>query len=225
MAHVMARMKVKGKQYEISVDLDEALKVKAGKGDVMAALQGNNIFVDLKKGNVAPSKDLMDAFGTTDVYQIAQKIMVSGEVQKNQEFRDAERDAKVKQLVDAIVRNAIDQHGRPYTSERIVRGLQEVHYNIDIRPADQQLHDAIHALKNILPIKVEVKRVKLTIPARFTGQVYGLFKDIKESEEWLGNGDLQVIANIPSGMQLDFYDKLNGVTHGAVRSEEMPEKK
>jgi ribosome maturation protein SDO1 len=225
MAHVMARMKVKGKTYEISVDLDEALKVKAGKGDVMAALQGSNIYVDLKKGNVAAGKDLTEAFGTTDVNEIAKKIMTSGEIQKNQEFRDAEREARVKQVVDMIIRNAVDQHGRPYTADRITRALDEVHYNIDKRPADQQLHDAIHAIKQILPIKIEVKRVKLTIPARFTGQVYGLFKEIKESEEWLGNGDLEVIANIPSGMQLDFYDKLNNVTHGAVRSEEMPEKK
>lgn len=225
MPHVTARTKVKGKPYEISVDLDEALKVKAGKGDIMSALQGRNIFTDLKKGNVAAAKDLTDAFGTTDVYAIATKIITTGEVQKTQEFRDAAREAQIKQLVDLIVRNAIDQHGRPYTAERITRALDEVHYNIDNRPADQQLHDALHKLKEILPIKIDVKRVKLVIPARFTGQVYGLFKDVKESEEWLGNGDLEVIANIPSGMQLDFYDKLNGVTHGAVRSEELGEKK
>lgn len=225
MPHVTARIKVKGKPYEISVDLDEALKVKAGKGDIMAALQGRNIFVDLKKGNVAAAKDLTEAFGTTDVYAIATQIITKGEVQKTQEFRDAAREAQIKQLVDLIVRNAIDQNGRPYTADRITRGLEEVHYNIDNRPADQQLHDALHKLKEILPIKVDVKRVKLIIPARFTGQVYGLIKDIKESEEWLGNGDLEVIANIPSGMQLDFYDKLNGFTHGAARSEELTDKK
>jgi rRNA metabolism SBDS family protein len=225
MPHVTARIKVKGKPFEISVDLDEALKVKAGKGDVMSALQGRNVFVDLKKGNVAPAKDLTECFGTTDVYAIATQIITKGEVQKTQEFRDAAREAQIKQLVDLIVRNAIDQNGRPYTADRITRGLEEVHYNIDNRPADQQLHDALHKLKEILPIKVDVKRVKLTIPARFTGQVYGLVKDIKESEEWLGNGDLEVIANIPSGMQLDFYDKLNSFTHGAARSEELVDKK
>jgi ribosome maturation protein Sdo1 len=32
---------------------------------------------------------------------------------------------------------------------------------------------------------------------------------------------LQAIINLPSGMQLDFYDKLNHITHGAVQSEEM----
>ena len=224
MPHVTARMKVKGKQYEISVDLDEALKVKAGKGNIMSAVQGRGVFTDLKKGNVASVADLTDAFGTTDLYQIATKIITSGEVQKTQEFRDNERDAKIKQLVDMIVRNAIDQHGRPYTPDRITRALSEVHYNIDNRPAEQQLHDAIHKMKELLPIKIEVKRIKLTIPARFTGNIYGMLKDMKESEEWLNNGDLSVIVNIPAGLQLDFYDKLNSVTHGAIRSEEMPAK-
>ena len=77
----------------------------------------------------------------------------------------------------------------------------------------------------MFPIKIETKRIKITIPARFTGQVYGLIKDFKESEEWLANGNLQAILNIPSGMQIDFYDKLNGITHGAVQSEDLPEKK
>ena len=225
MPHVTARMKVKGKQYEISVDLDEALKLKAGKGDVMSALQGTAIFVDLKKGNVAPGKDLMDAFGTVDVYEIAKKIITSGEVQKTQEFRDSERDAKVKQLVELIVRNAVDQNGRPHTADRITRAISEAHYNIDNRPADQQLHDAISAIKTVIPIRVDVKRIKIIVPARFTGQVYGILKDMKESEQWLGNGDLEVVLNVPAGMQLDFYDKLNGITHGAARSEDFPEKK
>ena len=79
-------------------------------------------------------------------------------------------------------------------------------------------------LKEVIPIKIETKRVKLTIPARFTGQIYSTVSDFKESETWLDNGDLEIIVNIPSGMQIDFYEKLNSVTHGAVQSEEMSQK-
>jgi ribosome maturation protein SDO1 len=224
MVNVTARIKAKGKQYEIDVNLDEALKVKAGKGNLAQALITPQVFTDLKKGLRPSNAELTEAFGTTDVYEIAKKIITSGEVQKTQEFRDAEKDARIKQIVDLIVRNAVDQHGRPYTPERITRALDEAHFHADNRPADQQLHDAIESLKSIIPIKVEVKRIKLTIPARFTGQVYSIFKDMKESENWLNNGDLEVIMSIPAGMQLDFYDKLNAITHGAARSEEIPEK-
>lgn len=225
MSQVTARIKIKNIHYEILVDLDEALKVKAGKGDITRALITPNIFADMKKGMHAGKADLKDAFGTEDAYQIAQKIIISGEVQKNQEYRDAERDAKVKQVLQLILRNSVDQNGRPYTEERLKRALEEAHIHIDNRPPEQQLTEAIEKLQTILPIRLEKKRIRLTIPARYTGQAYGLLKDFKESEEWLSNGDLQTIIDIPAGMQLDFYDKLNAVAHGAIQSEEIKEKK
>lgn len=221
MATVEARIKVKGKTFEISVDLDEALKVRAGTGNVMAALNSPAIYTDATRGMVASKAELEQTFDTTDVYVIAEQIMKKGEIQKNQEFRDAEREKRIKQVIDLILRNAVDQHGRPYTAERIRKAIHEVHFNFDNRPAEQQMHELIPKLATIIPIKVETKKIKLKIPARFSGQVYGFLKDYKESEEWLANGDLQVIMNIPSGLQIDFYDKLNSVTHGAVISEEM----
>ncbi len=221
MATVEARIKVKGKQFEISVDLDEALKVKAGTGNVSSALNMPSIYTDLKKGFAASKAELNAAFDTEDVYKIAELIMKKGEIQKNQEFRDAEREKKVKQVIDLILRNSVDQHGRPYTEERIRKAINEVHFNFDNRPAEAQMPELVIKLATVIPIKVETKKVKLIIPARFSAQVYGMLKDYKESEEWLGNGDLQVIMNIPSGMQIDFYDKLNSVTRGAVVSQEM----
>lgn len=225
MSKVTARLNVKGKHFEIEVDLDEALKIKAGKGDIMSALAFPRIFSDMKKGNAAKESDLMDAFGTKDAYQIATKIIISGEVQKTQDFRDSEREMKIKRVIDLLLKNAVDQNGRPYTEERIKRAIEECHYNIDSRAPEQQLPDLLAKLQSVIPIKIETKRVKLTIPAQYTGQAYGILKDYKESEEWLPNGSLSAILNIPSGMQLDFYDKLNSITHGAVQSEELKEKK
>lgn len=221
MAKVEARIKAKGKQYEIHVDLDEALKVKQGTGDIIAAVDCNAVYYDIHKGTIASESDLKDAFGTTELYEIAKKIITKGEVQKNQEFREAEKEEKVKKVINLVVRNASDQNGRPYTEERIRRGAEEVHFKFDNRPAEKQMSDLMHELKKIIPIKIEIKRIKLVIPARFTGQVYGLIKDYKDSEEWLPNGDLKAIISIPSGIQFDFYDKLNSATHGSVQSEEM----
>ena len=119
------------------------------------------------------------------------------------------------------MRNAVDQNGRPYTEERIKRAAEEAHFNFDNRVPEQQMTDLVNKLKTVIPIKVETKRIRLIIPARFTGQAYVILKDFKESEEWLSNGDLQVILNIPSGLQIDFYDKLNAITHGAIQSEDL----
>ncbi|MBX4196623.1 ribosome assembly factor SBDS [Candidatus Pacearchaeota archaeon] len=223
MPKVVARIKIKNKHYEIQVDLDEALKVKAGKGNIMAAVDAPRVYYDMKKGNLASASDLMDAFGTQDFYEIAKKIIASGEVQKTQEFRDAEHEALIKQVIHLLLKNAIDQHGRPYTEDRLRRAIDEVHFNFDTKPAEQQMNLLLPKLQEVIPIRIETKKVKLIIPARFTGQVYGMLKDYKESEEWRPNGDLQVIMNIPSGLQIDFYDKLNSITHGAVQSQEMPQ--
>jgi len=224
MANVTARIKIKGKTYEIMVNLDEALRVREGSGDLMSALDCNAIYHDIKKGEIVPKAELIDAFGTADFMQAARKIIEKGEIQKTQEFRDAEHEKRIKQVIDILLKNAVDQNGRPYTEDRLKRAISEVHYNFDKRPAEQQIPELIHKLKTVIPIKIETKRIKLIIPARFTGYIYGLVKEFMESEEWLGNGDLQVIINIPSGMQIDFYDKLNSVTHGAVQSEELKEK-
>ncbi|MEK6844147.1 MAG: ribosome assembly factor SBDS [Nanoarchaeota archaeon] len=221
MASVTARIKLKGKHYEIYVNLDEALKVKNGNGDIMGALESPNIYYDLKEGKLASKADLQDAFQTTDAYEVAKKIISSGEIQKTQEFRDAEKEKKVKQVLSLILRNAVDQHGRPYTEERLKNALSQVHFNFDNRSAEQQMHDLINKLKEVIPIKMETKKIMLKIPARYTGQVYGILKDYKESEEWLANGDLQVIMNVPPGLLIDFYEKLNSITHGAAQSEEL----
>ncbi len=225
MPNVEARLRVKGKQYEILADLDEALKVKAGKGSIQSALQSphGNIYTDWKKGQTASKAELMDAFNTLDTLEIAKKIIISGEVQKTQDFRDAERENKIKQVLNLIIKNAVDQHGRPYTEDRLKRAMEEAHIIIDNLPAEQQISSIIEKLKSVIPIKLETKRIKLTIPAQYTGQVYGLLKDYKESEDWLDNGSLQAIINIPAGMQIDFYEKLNNITHGAVMSEEIKE--
>ena len=53
MPKVVARIKIKGKHFETEVDLDEALKVRAGKGDITRALEFPRIFTDMQKGNVA----------------------------------------------------------------------------------------------------------------------------------------------------------------------------
>ncbi|MEK6893550.1 MAG: ribosome assembly factor SBDS [Nanoarchaeota archaeon] len=224
MAQVTARIKIKGKHYEILVDLDEALKVKAGKGNLAAAIVSQHVYSDIKKGTTVSNADLIDAFGTTDLYSIAKKIITSGEVQKTQEFRDAEKENKIKQVLNLIIKNAVDQNNRPYTEERLKRAIEETHYNFDNRPPEQQMPLLIEKLKILIPIKIETKKIKIIVPASYTGQVYSLLKEYKQSEEWLSNGSLQAILNIPAGMQLDFYDKLNSITHGAVQSEEIIEK-
>src|SRR4030065_709713 len=94
MTQTTARIKAKGKPFEIIVDLDNALKFKKGASSSIEA-EGGRIFSDIKKGFAASEKDLNEAFGTTDVSEITKQIVKKGEVLVTQEYRDEERDKKL----------------------------------------------------------------------------------------------------------------------------------
>ena len=225
MTQTTARIKVKGKHFEIMVDLDEALKVKKGAGNVAQALQIDKIFTDHKKGFHASEADLNDCFGTDDVYTIADKIIKQGEILLTQDFRDEQRENKIKQVVDFLSRNAIDPRtGNPHTFERIKTALGQSGVNIKNTSIESQIPEIIEKISSILPIKMETKKIRILVPAIHTGKAYGVFSQYKEKENWLSNGDLEVIVSVPSGLLMDFYDKLNAITHGSAITEEIKEK-
>jgi len=223
MAQTLARIKKTGKNFEILVDLDDALKFKKGEISFIEA-EGDKIFADSKKGQVASSNDLNESFGTTDASEIAKVIVKNGEVQLTQENRDAEQEQRFKQVVNFLATNAIDpQTKNPHTPERIKNALEQAHVNIRNTPIEDQIKEIIAEISKIIPIKLETKKVKVTIPAIYTGKAYGVVSQYKEEERWLDNGDLEIVVSVPSGIIIDFYDKLNSVTHGAALTEEIKE--
>jgi ribosome maturation protein SDO1 len=223
MANTIARIKKAGKKFEIIVDLDDALNLK--KGEVASvSVEGDAIFSDSAKGQRAASGDLKEAFGTEDVAEIASRIIKEGEVQTTQEHRDAEQEKKFKQVIDFLVQNASDpQTGNPHTAERIKSALEQAHVNVKNVPIDQQINEIVEQISKIIPIKIATKKVKITIPAMHTGQAYGVINQYKESENWKDDGSLEVVVNVPSGVIMDFYDKLNSITHGSALTEEIKE--
>jgi len=218
-----ARIRKEGKNFEILVDLDEALKVRKGEGNINTAVVSDSVFYNLKAGEHASSEDLNKAFGSENIMIVAEKIIKGGEVVLTTEHMREEQSQKYKQVVDFLVKNAVSPGGQPYTSDRIETALREAGVNVKNKPVEQQVSEILEQLQKILPIKVETKKIKVTIPAQHTGKAYGVVQEFKESEEWQGNGDLVVVLNIPAGLVMDFYDKLNSVTHGSALSEEIGE--
>jgi ribosome maturation protein SDO1 len=222
MVQTIARIKKTGKHFEILVDLQGALNYKKGVSKIVDFLEIDRIFKDSKKAEAASSSELKAAFGTDDINEIAGKIVKEGEVQLTQEFRDAQQDTKYKQVVEFLAKNAVDpRSGNPHTPDRIKTALSEAHVNVKNTPIESQISDIVAELSKILPIKIQVKKVKIRIPAIYVGKAYGIINPYKEKEEWLANGDLEVIVGVPGGMIIDFYDKLNSVTHGSALTEEM----
>jgi ribosome maturation protein SDO1 len=221
MTQTTARIKQRGKHFEIIVDLDEALKFKKGQSSWIESEDGR-VYNDIKKGNVAPTNDLKEAFGTTDVSDIVKKIVKDGEVLTTQDYREEERDKKEKQIVDFLSRNSVNpQTGKPHTPDRIKSALEEAHVNIKNVPIDSQINEILAQISRIIPIKVETKKIKIKIPAIHTGKAYSIISQYKEEENWMNDGSLEVIVSIPAGIIMDFYDKLNSATHGSALTEEI----
>ncbi len=221
MVNTTARIKKSGKHYEILVDLDEALKVAKGEGNINVAVLNDAVFHNLKSGERASMDDLESNFGTNDFITIAEKIIKSGEVVRTTEFLHKEQDMKYKQVVDFLVRNAVSPEGRPYTPDRIMKALKEAHVNVKNKPIEGQVQEILDQLVKVLPVRVEKKKVKLLVPAIHSGKAYGVVKEFMVKENWRNNGDLEVVVEVPSGLLMDFYDKVNGATSGSVMSEEV----
>jgi len=225
MTQTTARIKKAGKHFEIIVDLEKAMKFKKSGGSVADSLEIDNIYSDSKKGFKASEKDLKEAFGTTDVNSVAEKIAKEGEILSTQEYRDEEKEKKLNQVVDYLASNTTDpQTGNPHTTERIKSALEQAQVSIKNSPIETQIPEIVEKINSILPIKLETKKIKIIIPAVYTGKAYGIVANFKDKEKWLDNGDLEIIASIPSGDQLfSFYEKLNSLTHGSAVTEEIKE--
>jgi len=221
MTQTTARIKKGGKHYEILVDLEEALKVKKGEGDLNSAVLTESIFHNLKSGEHASDVDLEKEFETTDVMAIALKIIKSGEVVRTTESMKSEHEQKYKQVVDFLSKNAVSPEGRPYTPDRIMKALHEAHIVVKNKSIESQVGEIMDHLRKVLPLNMEMKKVRLLVPAIHTGKAYGIVKEYMISEDWKSNGDLEAVIEMPTALTFDFYDRLNGATHGAVMSEEV----
>lgn len=225
MTNTVARYRSGKLIFETMVDLDAAMKLKKGqKIGVSEAIRDNAVYLDLKKGMRAGNPELVNVFGTNNFPLIVEQIIKKGNIEITKEFRDESLDTRKKQVIEFLVKNAVDARtGRPFTPDVLKNAIKESGVNVQDKPVDKQINLIIDELKKIIPLKVETKKIKIIVPASHTGKVYGLFQDYKEKEDWLSNGDLEVIIRIPAGIQMEFYDKLNSVTHGSAITQEMKE--
>ena len=223
MTDTIARLRSGKLIFETVVDLDNALKLKQGKNvSVAEVIRDVAVYLDQKKGMKAGSMELKNIFGTDNFEKVVEQIVKKGELEITKEYREAALETRKKQIVDFLAKNAIDARtGRPFPPNVLENAIRETGVKIENQPVEKQIKQVVEKLLTAIPIKFETKKIKIKTPAVYTGKVYGLFQDYKEKEEWLSNGDLEVVLNLPTGLQMDFYDKLNSITHGSAITEEI----
>jgi ribosome maturation protein SDO1 len=216
---VIARWETQGSRFEVLVDPLAVQMIKDGKEVNLAdKLALDQVFKDVKKGDKISEEHLERTFHTRDLVTIARLIIQKGEVQVTTEQRHQLQETKRKQIVATIARNAMNpQTGAPHPPARIEAAMTEVKYHVDpFRSVDAQVQEVLAKLRPILPIRFDVVKVRIKVPAQYYPRVIGEIKGLgKLSEElWMGDGSWSGVLEIPAGIQTELYEKLNARTKG-----------
>ncbi len=224
---VIIRLEKNGERFEIFVDPKLAAEYRKGKqielSDLLAAF---DVFKDGRKGDVQSEDALKKAFGTTDFDSIAKEILIKGELHLTTEQRRRAMEDKRNKIVQYISQNYVDPRtGAPHPPKRVELAMEEARVTIDpMKSAESQIDDIVKKLRPIIPLKYEVVRVGIKVPAQHAGRAYGLIKEFGiKKEEWLNDGSLVAVVEIAPGLQSVLYDKLNKLTHGDVQTKVLKE--
>ena len=112
----------------------------------------------------------------------------------------------------------------PHPPQRIGAALEEARINIDeYKRAEDQVQEILGKLRQVLPIRFEIKKIQVVIPAKFAAKSYALLKNFGTvlKDEWQNDGSLLSVLEMPAGLQQDFLDELNKLTHGNAETKEV----
>jgi len=218
----IARLKKEGKTFEIDIDPEKVPDYRIGKADIRDVLKVEKIFYDAKKGMLASEKEMERLFGTSDPLEVAKIILKEGEIPLTAEQKRAMIEEKKRKIINIIHTNAVDPTTHlPHPPQRIEAAMEEAKYRIDEhKSAEEQIDDVLKAIRPILPIKFETKEIAVKIPPEYAPKSYGILNSFgkKIKEEWLSDGSLAVLIEIPGGLEEEFYEKLNSLCHGKVET-------
>jgi len=209
--------------FEILVDPELAMAVKSGQSDdIRGVLALDKVFKDAKKGDKAADEMVQKVFGTTDVLKVAEEILRRGEIQVTTEQRRQMREQRLRQVIALISKRAINpQTGTPHPPARIESAMETARVHVDeFKSAEEQLPSIIKALQPLVPLKFEIRRIAVKIPAAYTGKAQRVVKSFAtvKQEQWLNDGSWAAVVEVPAGIQAEFFDKLNELTSGEAQT-------
>src|SRR3989338_7706864 len=177
------------------VNVNEAVIARLKKsGKVFEVLVDCDLALAFKEGKIS---DLDEVVVSIEIYEDSRKGMVAAESSLEAAFGTIDK----KLIVALIIENA----------------LVEVKAHIDdLKPAEQQVKDLVNKLKEVLPLKYEIREVQVIVEPQYSGRVIPLVRKYGKilNEEWMNDGSLNVVLELPAGLQEEFEREMNNLTHG-----------
>ncbi|HJJ47975.1 MAG TPA: ribosome assembly factor SBDS [Methanocorpusculum sp.] len=219
---VVARLETHGLKFEILVDPELADKMRHGAEDIDLedAVAALNVYENASHGDKSADDDLQKVFKTTKFEDIAKEIILKGEIHLTTEQRRHLTEEKRRRVINYIARNAVNpQSGLPHPVTRIELALEQVRVNFDpFRSVDDLVKDTVKALRPILPIRFEERKIAAKFPLDFAAKAYGAVSGAAyvkmDKNEWQNDGSWICVVTIPAGMQEEFFNLCNGVAKG-----------
>ncbi len=228
---VTARLESHGARFEVLVDPDAALEIKRDEfdGELEDVIAAEDVFEDASRGDRPAEADLEKVFDTTEPLEIIPEVIKEGEIQITADQRREMQEQKRRQLIDTITRNAVNPQmdNAPHPPERIENALEEAGVTVDpMEPVEQQVDDALDALRPVIPIRFEEVTVAVNVPADYAGSAQAKIRQFGdlEREEWQSDGSWIGVLTFPAGMQNEFYDLVNEHTSGEAETEIVKDK-
>ncbi len=209
-----------GEHFEIIVDSEKAYAFLEGKQiNPMSALEIEEIFKDANKGERQSADAIKKCFNTTDLSKIVEIMLKNGNVPLTTEQRNKMIEEKRKQIISIICKNGVDPRtNAPIPPQRVELIFNDLKIKIDpFKPATEQVEKIVEEISAKLPIKFTKVKIEIDIQAEYANRAYGILKQYGiKSEEWLSDGSLKAVVEIPGGMQNELFERLNNITHGNV---------
>lgn len=125
------RLQKKGKRFEIACYRNKVLSWRNKmETDLKEVLQIDTVFTNVSKGMLASSKDLMEAFGTSDQKIVCQEILEKGEMQVSEQERVALHETVFRDIASIVTEKTVNpSNNLPYT---VCCKIQIMHIGIRI---------------------------------------------------------------------------------------------
>jgi len=219
---IIASYDREGQHFELFLDPDNAyLYLEGSKKDLKNILVVDEVFEDAKNGERHKADAIKKAFGTTDIFEILKIMLEKGEVQLTTEQKRKKLEETRKKILAIICMEAIDARTKaPIPIQRLENALEQVRVHIDpFKDPREQVPGIVKLLLPLIPIKFEKINIAIKVPAAHAHRCYGTLKSYGiKKEQWLGDGSLVVMIEIPAGMQGEVFDKLNKLTAGQIET-------
>lgn len=211
-------------RFEIFVDPNLAFDYRRGEDvPIEEILKSYEIYEDAKRGQRATELLVEDAFGSSDVFDIAPEIIKHGEFKLTHEQRVNLTEEKTEAIIKDISKRAMNpQTGHPHPPDRIRQAMEEAKVTVDpFISVEEQVPKIVKSLLVIIPISFESVKIKVTVPAAYAGKGYNMVAQIGviKTDSWEQDGSWTGLVEIPASKRQELYDDLNKLTKGQINLE------